>query len=92
VAVLDGGPARGLVAIDPRACVGDPCFDAVDYALDGAGRDGVGHRCAALAPAVGLDPGRLYAGCCAIAPIIAISRIGSAGQQQAVDELLTLAR
>jgi streptomycin 6-kinase len=22
--VLDGGPARGLVAIDPRACVGDP--------------------------------------------------------------------
>jgi streptomycin 6-kinase len=90
--VLDGGPARGLVAIDPRACVGDPCFDAVDYALDGAGRDGVGHRCAALAPAVGLDPGRLYAWCCAIAPIIAISRIGSAGQQQAVDELLTLAR
>lgn len=57
--VLDGGPARGLVAIDPRACVGDPCFDAVDYALDGAGHDGVGNRCAALAPVAGLDPGRL---------------------------------
>jgi streptomycin 6-kinase len=90
--VLDGGPARGLVAIDPRACVGDPCFDAVDYALDGAGRDGVGSRCAALAPAAGLDPGRLYAWCRAIAPIIAINRIGHPGQQQAVAELLALAR
>jgi streptomycin 6-kinase len=90
--VLDGGPARGLDAIDPRACVGDPCFDAVDYALDGAGRDGVGHRCAALAPAAGLDPDRLYAWCRAIAPIIAISRIADPGAQQTVTELLTLAR
>jgi streptomycin 6-kinase len=90
--VLDGGPSRGLVAIDPRACVGDPCFDAVDYALDGAGHDGVGNRCAALAPAAGLDPDRLYAWCCAVAPIIAINRIGDPGQQQAVAELLSLAR
>jgi len=90
--VLDGGPARGLVAIDPRACVGDPCFDGVDYALDGAGLDGVGSRCAALAPAAGLDPDRLYAWCRAVAPIIAISRIGHPGNEQAVAELLTLAR
>ena len=90
--VLDGGPARGLVAIDPRACVGDPCFDAVDYALDGAGRDGVDNRCAAVAPAAGLDADRLYAWCRAIAPIIAINRIGRPGQEQAVAELLTLAQ
>jgi streptomycin 6-kinase len=90
--VLDGGPSRGLVAIDPRACVGDPCFDAVDYALDGARGDGVGNRCAALAAAAGLDPDRLYAWCCAIAPIIAINRIGYPGKQQAVAELLALAR
>ena len=90
--VLDGGPSRGLVAIDPRACAGDRCFDAVDYALDGAGQEGVGERCAALAPAAGLDPGRLYAWCRAIAPIIAISRIGHPGNQEAVAELLTLAR
>jgi streptomycin 6-kinase len=90
--VLDGGPARGLVAIDPRACAGDPCFDAVDYALDGAGDDGVGTRCAALAPAAGLAPDRLYAWCRAVAPIIAINRIGDPGRQQAVAELLTLAR
>ena len=90
--VLDGGPARGLVAIDPRACVGDPCFDAVDYALDGAGLDGVGNRCAALAPAAGLDPDRLYAWCRAVAPIIAISRITDPSREQAVAELLALAR
>lgn len=90
--VLDGGPARGLVAIDPRACIGDPCFDAVDYALDGAGQDGVANRCGALALAAGLDPDRLYAWCRAIAPIIAINRIGDPGRQQEVAELLTLAR
>jgi streptomycin 6-kinase len=90
--VLDGGPARGLVAIDPRACTGDPCFDAVDYALDGAGQDGVANRCAALAPAAGLDPDRLFAWCRAVAPIIAINRIGNPARQQAVAELLALAR
>jgi streptomycin 6-kinase len=90
--VLDGGPARGLVAIDPRACVGDPCFDAVDYLLDGAGRDGVAARCDALAAASGLDPDRLHAWCRAIAPIIAIGRLGQPGQDQAVAELLVLAR
>jgi hypothetical protein len=89
---LDGGPARGLVAIDPRACTGDPCFDAVDYALDGAGQDGVENRCADLAPAAGLDPDRLFARCRTIAPIIAISRIGRPGSEQDAAELLTLAR
>lgn len=64
----------------------------VDYALDGAGLDGVGNRCVALAPAAGLDPDRLYAWCCAVAPIIAINRIGHPGKEQAVAELLTLAR
>ena len=31
--ILDGGPARGLVAIDPAPCLGDPAFDAVDLLL-----------------------------------------------------------
>jgi streptomycin 6-kinase len=90
--VLDGGPVRGLVAIDPRACVGDPCFDAVDYLLDGAGRDGVEARCTALAVASGLDEDRLRAWCHAIAPIVAIIRLRRPGSQQAVAELLALAR
>ena len=29
--VLAGPPGRELVAIDPRACVGDPAFDLVDW-------------------------------------------------------------
>jgi streptomycin 6-kinase len=90
--VLDGGPARGLVAIDPRACVGDPCFDAVDYLLDGAGRDGVETRCAALAAASGLDGDRLYAWCRAVAAIVAITYLRRAGPEQAVADLLALAR
>ncbi len=90
--VLDGGPRRGLVAIDPRACTGDPCFDAVDYLLDGAGRDGIGTRCAALAATSGLDAGRLHDWCRAVAPIVAITCLRRPGSQRAVAELLALAR
>jgi streptomycin 6-kinase len=90
--VLDGGPSRGLVAIDPRACVGDPCFDAVDYLLDGAGREGVAARCAALASASGLDEGRLYAWCRAVAAIVAIAYVTRPGAERAAAEMLALAR
>lgn len=39
--VLDAG-ARGLVAIDPRPCVGDPAVDAVDFAYASPDlRDGI---------------------------------------------------
>jgi streptomycin 6-kinase len=31
--VLDGGQARGLVAIDPRPSLGDPDWDAVDWVM-----------------------------------------------------------
>jgi streptomycin 6-kinase len=98
--VPDGGAARRLVAIDPRACVGDPCFDAVDYLLDGAGRDGtdgIDARCAALAAASGLDAGRLHDWCRAVAPIVAIMHLRRPDSlrrpdwQEAVAELLALA-
>jgi streptomycin 6-kinase len=90
--VLDGGPARGLVAIDPRACVGDPCFDAVDYLLDGAGLDGVATRCAALAAASGLDESRLLEWCRGVAPVVVISYLNRPGAAPAVAEMLALAR
>jgi streptomycin 6-kinase len=35
--ILDGAAARGLVAIDPAPCLGDPAFDAVDLILWQAG-------------------------------------------------------
>jgi streptomycin 6-kinase len=91
--VFDGGAPRRLVAIDPRACVGDPCFDAVDYLLDGAGRDGmdgIDARCAGLATASGLDAARLYDWCRAVAPIVAITYVMRPGSQAAVAELLAL--
>ncbi len=90
--VLDGGAARGLVAIDPAARVGDPCFDAVAYLLDGARREGVETRCAALAAASGLDKSRLLEWCRAIAPVEAIIYLRRPGTQPAVAKMLELAR
>ena len=85
--VLAGGGA--LMAIDPRPCVGDPCFDVVDYALAGAGREGVTNRAAEVADAADLDPGRLHEWCRALAPMIAIAYLDD---EAARTELLTLAR
>ena len=94
--VLDAGPTRGLLAIDPKVCIGDPCFDAVDYLLAAAGssadQNAVATRCQSLAAANGLDPDRLHAWCRAIAPVTAVSLIPTAGSQPAVAELLALAR
>ncbi|WP_447002875.1 aminoglycoside phosphotransferase family protein [Saccharothrix isguenensis] len=87
--VLDGGPERGLVAIDPRACVGDPCFDVVDYVLDAAGREGVADRAKRVAVAASLDLDRLYEWCRALAPVLAIATLDD---EAALTELLTLSR
>jgi streptomycin 6-kinase len=85
--VLDGGHV--LVAIDPRPCVGDPCFDVVDYALAAAGHEGVTDRAAAVAEAADLDPDRLHEWCRALAPMIALAHLDD---EPARTELLALAR
>ncbi|MEU8635952.1 aminoglycoside phosphotransferase family protein [Amycolatopsis sp. NPDC048633] len=90
--VLDGGPSRGLVAIDPKACLGDPCFDAVDYVVAGAGHEGVEARCQRVATACGLDGDRLYAWSQVIAPMFAIAYLSNGGPEPVVDELLALTR
>jgi len=94
--VLDAGPRRQLVAVDPKVCIGDPCFDAVDYLLAAAGdapdHSAIATRCQALASAHGLHPDRLDAWCRALAPVIAVSLIPTADNEPAVAELLTLAR
>ncbi|QFZ24680.1 aminoglycoside phosphotransferase [Saccharothrix syringae] len=82
------GPA-GLVAIDPRPCVGDPCFDVVDFALDAAGREGVARRAPRLAAACGLDPERLAEWCRVLAPVNAMSY---PDDEPVLTELLALAR
>ncbi|MYY87537.1 MULTISPECIES: aminoglycoside phosphotransferase family protein [unclassified Streptomyces] len=88
--VLDGGPSRGLIAIDPKACVGDPCFDAVDYVVAGAGQEGVEARCRRVATACGLDGDRLYAWSRVIAPMAAIAHLTHGGPEPVLDELLSL--
>jgi streptomycin 6-kinase len=89
--VLEGGP-HGLTAIDPKPCVGDRCFDAVDYVVAGATQEGIEPRLRAMATAADLDPDRLRAWARQVAAITAIPLLRDGGHQQAVDELLTLAR
>jgi streptomycin 6-kinase len=49
---------RGLVAIDPLPCVGDPAYDAASWA-HANGRTGRRERQHAIATALGLDPERV---------------------------------
>ncbi|HEX5401731.1 MAG TPA: aminoglycoside phosphotransferase family protein [Pseudonocardiaceae bacterium] len=91
--VLDGGE-RGLMAIDPKACLGDPCFDAVDYVTGGAGRpapDGVHQRLTELATEADLDPDRLLAWCRAVIPVNALPLLAR-GDVEAANELLAISR
>ncbi len=73
---------KGLVAIDPMACVGDPCFDAVDYVLEGLDRAEMLRRRDELAAVSGFDAGRLDAWCRVTAPIGAthVSKPGHAAE------------
>lgn len=80
--VLDG--PDGPVAIDPRATLGDPDFDLLDWVLDAVmSRTDLDGRIAALCPLVpGSDPARVLAWCRAIAPIVAAPRL-AAGRDDA---------
>lgn len=77
--VLDGGE-RGLVAIDPAPCVGDPAFDAVDLVFWRADDvQTIETRSRELAAATGADPGRLLAWCRAFAAMTALELASSPG-------------
>jgi streptomycin 6-kinase len=75
--ILRAGPGRGLVAIDPRPSVGDPAFDAVDWALYRLTSLAEVHerigRLSTLVP--GMDPDRLWGWCQATAPVLAVLRL-----------------
>lgn len=72
--VLDGGPGRGLVTIDPAPCLGDdPTFDAVDLLLWQADDLAtIEDRATRLAAALGADPDRALAWCAAFAAMVAL--------------------
>jgi streptomycin 6-kinase len=71
--VLDGGPERGLVAVDPAPCLGDATFDAVDLVFWLADDvETITSRATTLATAMGADPQRLLSWCAAFAGMCAL--------------------
>jgi streptomycin 6-kinase len=92
--VLRGGDGRELVAIDPRPCLGDPAFDAVDWVLaGGGGEEAVRQRIDWLAArADGLDPDRAWRWCQAMAVVLAVSILARRGDDLAGEEMLAMAR
>ncbi|MEV7023398.1 aminoglycoside phosphotransferase family protein [Kitasatospora sp. NPDC093558] len=79
--VLDG--PDGPVAIDPRATLGDPDFDLVDWVLDVSHPDALDRRITGLCALVpGSDAARVLAWCRAIAPVVAAPRL-AAGREDA---------
>lgn len=75
-----------VVVIDPKACLGEPEFDAADYVLAGPG---IPARRDALLDATALRPDRLDGWCRALAPLVAV---GAARRGLPTDELLAYAR
>lgn len=70
--ILDGGH-RGLIAIDPAPCVGDPAFDAVDLLLWQAQDLGtILTRVERLSASAGIDAERLLSWCIAFAGMSAL--------------------
>jgi streptomycin 6-kinase len=90
--VLDRGGARGLVAIDPRPCVGDAVFDAIDWVFWGVDdpRDWQRHG-RELALALGVEHERLSAWCAALARMLAAAQASRGASADVVEALLALA-
>ena len=93
VNVLDGGSARGLVAIDPAPCFGDPAFDAVDLVFWRAkDAETIAARAEQLAPPIGSHPRRLFDWCVAFAGMAALEIAERPGGSHAqVEGLVALA-
>jgi streptomycin 6-kinase len=93
VNVLDGGGKRGLVAIDPAPCLGDPAFDAIDLVLWRAeDADSIAARAEQLAPTIEADVDRLLDWCAAFAGLTALEIAEApAGSRNQLDPFVTLA-
>ena len=93
--ILVAEPPRRLVAIDPRPCLGDPTFDAVDWALAPTHRVALGqldrHIAGICALVPQLDPGRLWSWCQASAVIIVVQHLHRRPADETIPPLLELA-
>ena len=90
--VLDGGAERGLVAIDPRPCVGDAAADVLDWVFWPAADPRAWEpRSRDLAMAVGVDHERLWAWCAAFAAMLAASEATRGASAEKIDAILGLA-
>lgn len=92
--ILFGGEERGLVAIDPAPCVGDPAFDVVDLVLWRAdGIETIERRAEHLAVVMDLDASLIFSWCVAFAGMNALELASTAGTPSAqIDTLVELAR
>ena len=89
--VLDGGSERGLVAVDPAPCLGDPAFDAVDLVVWRAqDADEIAERAEQLAPAIGADARRLIEWCIAFAGMVALELVEAGRPREQFEPLLVL--
>ncbi|WP_181772367.1 aminoglycoside phosphotransferase family protein [Amycolatopsis pittospori] len=91
--VLDGGPGRGAVAIDPRPSIGDPSFDLADWVtlpmLDGGTlEDGFD----AIAPHLPtFDAERVRAWCVALSPLFVMRPLERGERSPFIDAMLRMA-
>jgi streptomycin 6-kinase len=91
--VLRVGHGRGIVAIDPRPCLGDPAMDLADLAMNGASsEEAIRNRCrqlADLADPIAAD--RLWLWCCSFAPLMAVSLARRGGRAEDIALMRNLA-
>lgn len=83
---------RGLVAIDPKLCVGDRCFDLVDFVVTSGTAEEMTARALELAPLVGIESDRLLRWSRVNAVVTAISRTAWSAPDDATMTLLDFAR
>lgn len=84
--------ARGLVVIDPKLCVGDRCFDMVDFVVTNGTVDQMIARAHELAPLVDIATDRLLRWSRVNAVVTAISRTAWTGPDEWTETLVQFAR
>lgn len=90
--VLDGGDGRGPVAVDPRACVGDPAFDLIDWVFaEGGDESTLTRRAGWLAGEACVDPDSLIHWCRCTAVLVSIARLSRGDDSAIIPPLLEFA-